>query len=379
MLDPTVGSRSAHRVPPPPNPGTSSLPSSASRFVRPPRSCPAQIQAPRPCFPWCSLRPPRPHPRPLPALRLGLPSPRRSPSPPGAPPPTRPLRCSPSPALPFPALPLTHPSPVLPPPAHRGSTPHRRSPVRRSLLGAVLPALRRSPPPGAPPHPPPGAPPTRPPRGAAAGRETRHWIKIAASPAPAPRRCPRPAPAGSAHWAPAAPLRCGCSCRRGALLGMPGGRKMAAGDLGELLVPHMPAIRVPRSGDRVYKSECAFSFDSPVSRRRGRGAGAWDLPARRTRLRDPRGAPVPAAEAGLEAPPPGKTRNPGASGPTRTSQIVCVLLGPERRAGGRAEAPDADSPPFLLLLHETSPHAADSRPLCSRDHLLCPGPRCRQL
>ncbi|MGH0121219.1 UNVERIFIED_CONTAM: hypothetical protein FKN15_071559 [Acipenser sinensis] len=40
--------------------------------------------------------------------------------------------------------------------------------------------------------------------------------------------------------------------------------KMAA-DLGELLVPFMPTIRVPRIGDRVFKSECAFSYDSPES------------------------------------------------------------------------------------------------------------------
>ncbi len=40
--------------------------------------------------------------------------------------------------------------------------------------------------------------------------------------------------------------------------------KMAT-DLGELLVPYMPTIRVPRTGDRVFKSECAFSYDSPVS------------------------------------------------------------------------------------------------------------------
>uniref|UniRef100_A0A674AT30 Ubiquitin carboxyl-terminal hydrolase n=2 Tax=Salmo trutta TaxID=8032 RepID=A0A674AT30_SALTR len=40
--------------------------------------------------------------------------------------------------------------------------------------------------------------------------------------------------------------------------------KMAA-DLGELLVPYMPTIRVPRTGDRVFKSECAFSYDSPES------------------------------------------------------------------------------------------------------------------
>lgn len=44
-----------------------------------------------------------------------------------------------------------------------------------------------------------------------------------------------------------------------------GDAQMAAGDLGELLVPYMPTIRVPKSGDRVYKTECAFSYDSPVS------------------------------------------------------------------------------------------------------------------
>ncbi|XP_036377319.1 ubiquitin carboxyl-terminal hydrolase 13 isoform X3 [Megalops cyprinoides] len=38
-----------------------------------------------------------------------------------------------------------------------------------------------------------------------------------------------------------------------------------AADLGELLVPYMPTIRVPRTGDRVYKSECSFSYDSPES------------------------------------------------------------------------------------------------------------------
>uniref|UniRef100_A0A8C7NHY5 Ubiquitin carboxyl-terminal hydrolase n=1 Tax=Oncorhynchus mykiss TaxID=8022 RepID=A0A8C7NHY5_ONCMY len=40
--------------------------------------------------------------------------------------------------------------------------------------------------------------------------------------------------------------------------------RMAA-DLGELLVPYMPTIRVPKTGDRVFKSECAFSYDSPES------------------------------------------------------------------------------------------------------------------
>uniref|UniRef100_A0AAY4BAL3 Ubiquitin carboxyl-terminal hydrolase n=1 Tax=Denticeps clupeoides TaxID=299321 RepID=A0AAY4BAL3_9TELE len=38
-----------------------------------------------------------------------------------------------------------------------------------------------------------------------------------------------------------------------------------AADLGELLVPYMPTIRVPRTGDRVFRSECAFSYDSPES------------------------------------------------------------------------------------------------------------------
>uniref|UniRef100_A0A8C5CWW1 Ubiquitin carboxyl-terminal hydrolase n=1 Tax=Gadus morhua TaxID=8049 RepID=A0A8C5CWW1_GADMO len=38
-----------------------------------------------------------------------------------------------------------------------------------------------------------------------------------------------------------------------------------AADLGELLVPFMPTIRVPKTGDRVFKSECAFSYDSPES------------------------------------------------------------------------------------------------------------------
>lgn len=55
--------------------------------------------------------------------------------------------------------------------------------------------------------------------------------------------------------APVAPRHCGARSRNA---------KMAT-DLGELLVPYMPTIRVPRTGDRVFKSECAFSFDSPVS------------------------------------------------------------------------------------------------------------------
>ncbi|MEE6501347.1 hypothetical protein FKM82_004141 [Ascaphus truei] len=38
-----------------------------------------------------------------------------------------------------------------------------------------------------------------------------------------------------------------------------------ATDLGELLVPYMPTIRVPKTGDRVYRTECAFSYESPES------------------------------------------------------------------------------------------------------------------
>ena len=80
--------------------------------------------------------------------------------------------------------------------------------------------------------------------------------------------------------------------RRGALFGMPGGsgsRKMAAGDIGELLVPHMPTIRVPRSGDRVYKNECAFSYDSPVSETRRQDGASGEVA-------------VPAAFGGRESP-----------------------------------------------------------------------------
>ncbi|XP_053168258.1 ubiquitin carboxyl-terminal hydrolase 13 isoform X2 [Hemicordylus capensis] len=52
---------------------------------------------------------------------------------------------------------------------------------------------------------------------------------------------------------------------RAALFGDGREPQMAAGDLGELLVPYMPTIRVPKTGDRVYKTECAFSYDSPDS------------------------------------------------------------------------------------------------------------------
>ncbi|XP_008104196.3 ubiquitin carboxyl-terminal hydrolase 13 isoform X2 [Anolis carolinensis] len=55
---------------------------------------------------------------------------------------------------------------------------------------------------------------------------------------------------------------------RAALLGSgreAGSAVAMAGDVGELLVPYMPTVRVPKTGDRVYKAECAFSYDSPDS------------------------------------------------------------------------------------------------------------------
>ncbi|XP_077204433.1 ubiquitin carboxyl-terminal hydrolase 13 isoform X2 [Paroedura picta] len=52
---------------------------------------------------------------------------------------------------------------------------------------------------------------------------------------------------------------------RAALFGSGREAPLAAGDVGELLIPYMPTIRVPKTGDRVYKSECAFSYDAPCS------------------------------------------------------------------------------------------------------------------
>lgn len=174
-----------------------------------------------------------------------------------------------------------------------------RAPLQRPLPGALRLAL-------------PSAPPD-----AAAGAAIRHWVKNSSVPpappagprpqvpTPAPRpalparpgSAPSPAQPAAAAGRPSTPARLGSGRaaamqRRGALFGMPGGsgsRKMAAGDIGELLVPHMPTIRVPRSGDRVYKNECAFSYDSPVSgdrrrpRRSGEGRGAGGLGRPRAR------------------------------------------------------------------------------------------------
>lgn len=74
-----------------------------------------------------------------------------------------------------------------------------------------------------------------------------------------------------------------------------GDAQMAAGDLGELLVPYMPTIRVPKSGDRVYKTECAFSYDSPVS--------AANRPRLPPRPRPPRPLPLPSRRSPSPPPP----------------------------------------------------------------------------
>ncbi|KAJ6660938.1 hypothetical protein lerEdw1_016958 [Lerista edwardsae] len=112
-----------------------------------------------------------------------------------------------------------------------------------------------------------------------------HWLKNSIRPAPRragrapspplpPPPPPPPGPAGRSRslppFFPASDVCCSArpaavSMERAALFG--GGReaRMAAGDVGELLVPYMPTIRVPKTGDRVYKTECAFSYDSPDS------------------------------------------------------------------------------------------------------------------
>lgn len=33
----------------------------------------------------------------------------------------------------------------------------------------------------------------------------------------------------------------------------------------ELLTPHLPKIKIPASQQIVYKDECVYSFDNPVS------------------------------------------------------------------------------------------------------------------
>ena len=36
-------------------------------------------------------------------------------------------------------------------------------------------------------------------------------------------------------------------------------------DVKQILGPYLRSIRVPAAGDKVFKDECAFSFDNPVS------------------------------------------------------------------------------------------------------------------
>lgn len=35
--------------------------------------------------------------------------------------------------------------------------------------------------------------------------------------------------------------------------------------MAEILQPHLSKLRVPKGGDKVYKDECIYSFDSPVN------------------------------------------------------------------------------------------------------------------
>ena len=37
-----------------------------------------------------------------------------------------------------------------------------------------------------------------------------------------------------------------------------------ASNVEELLKPHFQSVRIPQHGDKVFKDECAFSFDTPV-------------------------------------------------------------------------------------------------------------------
>lgn len=39
---------------------------------------------------------------------------------------------------------------------------------------------------------------------------------------------------------------------------------MEESNINEMLKPHLSSIRTPGAGDKVFKDECAYSFDSPV-------------------------------------------------------------------------------------------------------------------
>ena len=38
-----------------------------------------------------------------------------------------------------------------------------------------------------------------------------------------------------------------------------------ASDVQEMLKAHFQSIRIPQSGDKVFKDECALCFDTPVN------------------------------------------------------------------------------------------------------------------
>jgi len=35
--------------------------------------------------------------------------------------------------------------------------------------------------------------------------------------------------------------------------------------INEILKPYLSIVRIPKAGDKVFKDECAFSFDTPVN------------------------------------------------------------------------------------------------------------------
>lgn len=199
------------------------------------------------------------------------------------------------------------------------------------------------------PRPPPPGPPSA--AAAAGAAAAAIGLKIASSlplPSlgPGSRRRPAPGPAARRLHRPRRAARQG-----GRAAGSEGGREgregrrmqraalfrggdaqMAAGDLGELLVPYMPTIRVPKSGDRVYKTECAFSYDSPVS--------AASHPRLPPRPRPPRPLPLPAAPRTLPGPLP----------PLRLQSPEPPLHLPRAWPCGSPRAPHIAAGSFLLSL-----------------------------
>ena len=41
--------------------------------------------------------------------------------------------------------------------------------------------------------------------------------------------------------------------------------KMEDLSINEILKPYLSIVRIPKAGDKVFKDECAFSFDTPVN------------------------------------------------------------------------------------------------------------------